>query len=254
VDSSREWSSQPSNPRGLTFSQGSRRFQRCLSINSDYPLCVLYNDRNLLKKLVEDQERDPNAAMIGRTAVMHDTRLCLDDIGDMYRALLKEISALEGEITQGLCDTDERFRLKLPEFPADEPNNSRSDFFFANVASNGFSKARDVMLDVLAEHERFRGRYFLDTGREEVVCVPGPCHELLRRFAQLRTLLFCAVHIASGSPGRGSELISHHLRNAPGGDVRNVKLIDGRVCFVGGYNKTTHQVRNPFFVYPPSLS
>lgn len=217
-----------------------------LALNSDYPLSVLYNDRNLLKKLVEDQERDPTVSMIGRTAVVHDTVVRLDDIGDMYRSLLKEMSELEHEITQGLSDTDGRFRLGLPSLPTDEPNNSYTDFFFGDVAKNGFTGAGDLMLDVLVDHERFAGQYVFDTGNGGISFNPAACHELLQRFAQLRALLFSAVHISSGSPGRGSELLSQHLRNAPGGDVRNVKLICGRICFVGGYNKTTHQVReNP---------
>ena len=181
--------------------------------------------------------------MVGRTAILHDTVVRLDDIGDMYRSLLKEISDLERQITRGISDTDPRFRLELPELASDEPNNSYADFFFGDIPRNGFTGAEDVMLDILVDHERFRGQYFFDTGNGEVSFNPAACHELLQQFALLRTLLFSAVHISSGSPGHGSELISQHLRNAPGGDVRNAKLINGRLCFVGGYNKTTHQVR-----------
>ena len=183
--------------------------------------------------------------MVGRTAILHDTVLRLDDVGDMYRSLLKDISELERQITCGLSDTDPRFRLELPELPSDEPNNSYADFFFGDLPRNGLVGVKDLMLDVLVDHEHFRGQYFFDTGNGEVSFNPAACHELLQQFAQLRALLFSAVHISSGSPGRGSELISQHLRNAPGGDIRNAKVIGGRLCFVGGYNKTTHQVSRP---------
>ena len=195
-----------------------------------------------MKKFVEDQELTPDVTLVGRTAILHDLVVPLDGIGDMYRALLKQISDEEYRITQGLSDTDDRFQLRLPEFPNDEPNNTHVDFFFAELPRNGFVGAGDIMLDVLAHHESFRNRYFFDTGNGNLSFRPEPCFELLERFARLRALLFSAIHFSSGSPARGSEILSQSLRNQPGGDVRNVQLIDGKICFVGGYNKTTHQV------------
>lgn len=174
----------------------------------------------------------------------------LDDIGDMYRALLEEIRSLESKITQGLSDTDNRFQVRLPQFPSDEPNDTHIDFFFADLPRNGFVGVGDAMLDIVVNHERFRNQYIVDTGNDRFSHKPAACFELLQQFSHLRSLLFCAMHISSGSPGRASEISSHYLRNAPGGDVRNVKLINGRICFVGGYNKTTHQVWDIFPTLP----
>lgn len=179
---------------------------------------------------------------------MHDTVISLDDIGDTFRALLKDISDEERDITLGLSDTDPRFHLKLPTKPSDEPNSTLANFFFADIPRNGLVGVGDFLLDVFVNHPRFRDRYFIDTGREPTIA-PTACSELLQRFDHLRSLLLAAVHISSGGPARGTEIASQHLRNAPGGDIRNVQIIKGKICFVGGYNKTTHQVRSPFSVY-----
>jgi len=213
-------------------------------LNSDFPLSALYTDRNILKKLVEDQGRDPKVTLVGRTAILHSTAVQLKDIGNMYRSLLKDISEVERQITRGLSDTDDRLQLRLPDLPSDESNNTSVEFFFAEIPRNGFVGAGDVMLDIIINHDLLRGQYIVDTGGDNLSFNPVACHELLQQFANLRALLFSAAHISSGSPGRGTEIASQHLRNAPGGDVRNVKLIGGKICFVGGYNKTTHQVRD----------
>ena len=224
-----------------------------LRLGSDYPLSPLYDNRNLLKKLSEDHTQQPIVNIVGRTAIIHDTTLRLDDVGDMFRALLKEISDEERGITQGLFDTDPRLQFNLPTELSDEPNNTRIDFSFEDLPRNGLTGRGNVMTDIVLHHPRFRGRYIFPTGNGGFSCNPAACYELLYRFAHLRALLFSATHISYGGPARGTEIAAHHLRNAPGGDVRNVKILGGKVCFVGGYNKTTHQVRNIPFTTNPEL-
>lgn len=191
----------------------------------------------------------PVVNIVGRTAIIHDTMVRLDSIGDMFRGLLEEISEVEREITLGLCDTDPRFHLDPSVLLSDEPNNTMIDFFFGDIPRNGFVGLGDVMLNIFLTHERFRGRYLIDMGNGKFGHNQTACTELMLQFAHLDALLFVAIHTSCGPPPRGTEAATLHLRNAPGGDIRNVKIIRGKVCFVGGYNKTTHQVRNPPFVY-----
>jgi hypothetical protein len=98
------------------------------------------------------------------------------------------------------------------------------------------------MLRVLIDEPAFRNRCFVKTGPSEVRINAAGCHKFLEQCADLRLLLFSAMHISSGSPGRGTEIAAQCLRNLPGGDIRNVQVVLGRLCFVGTYNKTSHQV------------
>jgi len=213
-------------------------------LGSDYPLSLLYSTRNLLKKLVDAQTLQPTVNIVGQTAIIHDTAVRLDEIGGMFRSLSDEIAELEREITLGLCDTHPSFQLDLSVMLSDEPNNTLIDFFFGDIPRNGFVGCGDRVIDVFLTHERFRGRYLIDTGDGRFSYNPAACTDLMLRFAQLDALLFASGHISCGPPPRGPEVAALHLRNSPGGDIRNVKIIQGMVCLVGGYNKTTHQVRN----------
>lgn len=220
-------------------------YRKYVLLNSDYPLSNLYNDRNLLKVMADDERLRPRVSACGednRTAIVDDIVVNVDGIGSMFRGILKDIEGEEREITRGLSETDARFRIKLPKNFVDEPNRYDVDFWFANMPGNGFDGLDDVMLDVLITHTSFRDDCFIRTGASEVRINAAGCHGFLDRCANLRRLLFSATHISYGSPGRGTEIAATTFRNMPVGDVRNVQVITNRLCFVGGYNKTSHQV------------
>jgi len=220
-------------------------YQGYLLLKSDYLLSFLYGDRNLLKKMTEDEERQPKVSLCGkdnRTAIVDNAVVGLDGIGEMYRGLLEDIKDSERDITLGLSDSDPRFQITLPELFTDQPNRHDIGFCFADIPSNGLLGLRDVMLDAMVNHPAFRDRCFVRTGPTEVGINAAGCYEFLRRCANHRMILFPLMHIGSGSPGRGTEIAAQCFRNSPGGDVRNVQVLLGRLCFVGGYNKTSHQV------------
>ena len=99
-----------------------------------------------------------------------------------------------------------------------------------------------MMLDTLLNSPRLCGTCFIKAGPYKVKINPVECHKFLQKCADLRLLLFSAVHISSGGPGRSPEIASQTLQNSPAGDIRNVQIIGGQLCFVRGYNKTSHLV------------
>lgn len=220
-------------------------FKNTVALNSDYPLSPLYNRRNLLKKMAEDETNRPRVSACGEdncTAVVDDIVVNVNGIGDMFRGLLKDIQDNERAITKGLSEFDPRFQILIPRLFVDQPNKIDVDFWFADILQNEFGSLRDVMLNALVNNPMLRETCFVKASPSEVKINPAECHKFLRKCADLRLLLFSAMHISSGGPGRGTEIASHTLRNPPAGDIRNVQIIGGRLCFVGGYNKTSHLV------------
>lgn len=77
----------------------------------------------------------------------------------------------------------------------------------------------------------------------------------LRQVDRFLELLLCSVHITSGQPGRGSEILSMRHRNGMLQD-RNVYVVDGQVMTVVRYHKSQSQWDKPRVVprfLPPEL-
>lgn len=217
-------------------------FQQYVLLTNDYFLGYMYDTRNYLKKLAETENREPSVEVFGRKVIVDDVAVDLDLVGGMYRQLLERIKISRQRITRGLCDSDTRLQITLPHELSDRPNSQEADFWFAELYRNGFSDMKDAMLDALLNHKVFSDFCFLKTGPSTITINAPGCHEFLGMCADHRLCLWAASHISAGAPNRGSEVISQTFRNSPGGNVRNVKVIDGRLCIVGTYNKTEGKV------------
>jgi hypothetical protein len=97
----------------------------------------------------------------------------------------------------------------------------------------------DAGLRVLFDHPRLRDRYGCQAPGGGFVLNAVGCHDFLARADLIRSKLSTAAHISVGGPARGTETAANYLRNHPQGDLRNVLIVFGQVCFVAGYNKTT---------------
>ena len=220
-------------------------YRHCLLKESDCALSTLYDDKNLLKKMSEDEELQPRVSLCEqdhRTAYLDGIVINIGGIGKMFHGLTKDIDALERSITKGLSATDPRFRIEIPKQFVDEPNNGSIDFWFPKVAHNELMGLDDLMLDALMNHPKFGDELFEKVGSPDVKINAANCYAFLRDCAELRLLLFSAMHISYGSPARGTEILQHTLRNRSVGCTRNVQVLLGRLCFVGNYNKTSSQV------------
>jgi hypothetical protein len=161
----------------------------------------------------------------------------------MYQALLTEAE----EMLRGLfADVDfqdkDWFGFTVPEDIADDPNQIQPGYFFGEHEFNRFQKYKSMGIKALFNHPRLSGRYGFIRNGDKVVMNPVACQDFLHRAHEARTKLGSACHISLGGPPRGSEFTSNCLKNHPQGDRRNVLFINGGLCFVSGYNKTSQAV------------
>ena len=124
----------------------------------------------------------------------------------------------------------------------DEVNTSHLGFCFADLERNNMKRYEDAGLRAVFHHPRLKDRFgCMLPGDKFVLNAPG-CHNFLRRSSLARTKLATLLHISGGGPARGTEFTANYLRNHPQGDIRNVKVEDGDLCLVGGYNKSSSMV------------
>jgi len=223
-------------------------------IRSDYPLSPIYSSKNLAKKISKDQERDDKVNLVGpgkELAILGKIAVRLDSFGALYQKLLEEVNEMQDSLFGGIGFEDEEWlSLKLPEHLVDLVNSNHPGYCFGDDERNGLKKYESLGLKILFHHPRFKDRYGCMVSQDKFIPNTVACHEFLRISELSMTKLATATHISIGGPWRGTEGASSHLRNHPQGDVRNVKVIDGDICFVGGYNKSSSMVS----LYPwPSL-
>lgn len=222
-------------------------YKHLLMIRSDHPLSPIYSSKNLAKKISRDEERKDKVNLVGEpkkdTAILGRIVVKLEDIGGLYRKLLEEVTELQEDLFGGIGFEDpDWFSFKVPNPLVDEVNNSSAGFCFGDMEMNDLKKYEDVGLRALFHHPRMKERYgCMRSGQ----FIPNAfaMHDFLYRSSIARAKLTTAIHISIGGPARGTELSANYLRNHPQGDIRNVRIIDGDICLVGGYNKSTSVVR-----------
>ena len=213
-------------------------------IKSDYPLSPIYSTKNLAKTVSRDQEHKTKANFVGagsRTVILRKIKINLETFGRWYSKLLDEVKGLQADLFGGIpFDDEEWLSVTVPEILVDDVNLNTPGFCFADNEMNGMKKYEIAGLRVLIHHPRFKGRFgCVPPGRSDFVPNPPALHDFLRRASFVRTKLATLLHISCGGPARGPEFTSQYLRNHPQGELRNVKVIDGELCLVAGYNKTS---------------
>lgn len=223
-----------------------KTYQDFLLIRHDYPLSPIYSTKNLAKKISGDRERENKVNFTGpenKTAILKNLTVKLETFGDWYWKLLDELKRLQVDLFGGVGFEDEEWlSVTVPDPLLDEPNLSSPGFCFGDVERNDLGRYNDAGLRTLLHHPRLKDRFgaMLPGGR----FIPNAvgCHDFLERSSRARSKLATLLHISCGGPARGTELTSHYLRNHPQGDIRNVMVIDGRLCLVAGYNKSSSTV------------
>ena len=224
-----------------------KSYQHLLLIRSDYPLSPLYSVKNLAKKLSRDEERENKVSFVGpenKTAILGKIAIKLETFGEWYRKLLTELKGMQSDLFGGIGFEDEVWlSVTVSEPLVNEVNTSRPGFCFGELERNDLKKHEDAGIRALFHHPRLKDRFgtMLPGGRFVLNAVG--CHDFLVRSSLARTKLATLLHISCGGPARGTEFTTHYLRNHPQGDIRNVMVIDGRLCLVAGYNKSSSNVR-----------
>ena len=215
-------------------------------IRSDYPLSPIYSTKNLAKIISRDQEHSNKANLVGRdmdTAILGKITVKIQSFGELYRKLLEEINEMQADLFGGIGFNDEEWMLfQVPEHLTDLVNYNQPGYCFGEEERNDLKKYEEMGLRVLFHHPRFKDRYGCMVSPEKFIPNTAACYEFLRRASLARSKLATATHISVGGPARGTEFTAQYLRNHPQGDLRNVKVIDGDLCLVGGYNKSSSMV------------
>ena len=205
----------------------------------------MYSAKNLAKKISRDQERETKVSFVGpgnKTAILGKIKVKVATFGEWYHKLLAELKEMQVDLFGGVgFENEEWVPVTVPDILLDEVNTSTPGFCFGDLDSNHL-KYEDASLRTLFHHPDLKDRFgtMIPSGR----FVPNPvgCHNFLARSSHARTKLATLLHISCGGPARGTEITTHYLRNHQQGDIRNVMVIDGRLCLVSGYNKTSSTV------------
>lgn len=220
-------------------------FRQYISLKSDYVLSSLYLTRNLLKKFRKEQEQTTNTNLVNgfRTIIVGESTVTLGGIGAMFHSLLDEIKERRKKLLMGI-DLEEL--VKYPQDAlVDEPDNFTPGFYFGDIPQNKLKHYEGLLVKVIFEHQEMRRKYGTVTSDGKFVLNHPSCYKFLEEVAHIRSMLGTLLHICTPGPYRGTEYAATCIRNAANGNIRNVKVIFGRLCFVSGYNKTSSVVCSP---------
>lgn len=222
------------------------KYKRLLLLRSDHPLGLIYSAKNLAKKVSRDQELEDKVSYTGpdkEIAILGGITIKLGSIGELHGKLLEEVKAMQLDLFGGIGLDDEWLGFKMPETLVDRVNDTHPGYCFLDEGANDLKKYEDVGLKILLHHPQFKGRYGSMVSDTKFVPDVVACHDFLKRASAVMTKIATLFHIGLGNPARGTESTSQYLRNHPQGDARNVKIINGELCLVGGYNKSSSLVR-----------
>ena len=147
---------------------------------------------------------------------------------------------MQGDLFGGITFEDEEWlSVSVTDPLVDEVNTTTPGFCFGELERNDVRKYEDAGLRTLFHHPRLQDRFGTVVPGGRFVLNAVGCHDFLERSSRTRTRLASLLHISCGGPARGTELTANYLRNHPQGDIRNVMVVDGRLCLVAGYNKSS---------------
>ena len=245
------------NPGNRIFKQ----YQSLLLKRSDHPLSPIYSSKNLAKKISQDQERANKVNLVGPKkdiAVLDRITVKMENFGELYQKVLNEVNEMQEDLFGGVSFNDEVwFSFEVPDPLVDLVNFSHPGYCFGDEERNDLKKYEHLGLRVLFHHPRLKDRYGCMVSPEKFVPNAVACYDFLQRASLARSKLATATHISVGGPARGTEFTAQFLRNHPQGDVRHVKIIEGDICLVSGYNKTSSMVSSlfclPFSLLPTDI-
>ena len=199
-------------------------------LRSDFPLGQIYSTKNLAKKVSRDQDFVDKTNLVGPAkdlAVLGKVSIRLKAFRELYRKLLKELTKMQEDLFGGISfDNDDWIKFEVPDQLADEPGLNNPGYNFGEEETNRLKKYEYAGLNVLLHHPRFKDWYSFMVVGEKFVPNAVTCHNFLKRASLARSKLATLTHILVGGPPRGTESTSHHLRNHPQGDLRNVQVIN----------------------------
>ena len=245
------------NPSHRIFKQ----YQSLWLKRSDYPLLPIYSTKNLAKKISQDQERADKVNLVGPRkdmAVLDRITVKMENFGELYQKLLDEVNEMQEDLFGGIGFKDEEwFSFEVPDPLIDLVNFGHPGYCFGDEERNDLKRYEHLGLRALFHHPCLKDQYGCMVSPEKFVPNAVACYDFLRRASLAQTKLAMVTHISVGGPARGTEFTTQFLRNHPQGDVRHVKIIEGDICLISGYNKTSSMVSSlfclPFSLLPADI-
>lgn len=171
----------------------------------------------------------------GQSTIIDDQNLHVDQIRDLTTRLQGEV---ERQLDR-LLFHHPAFRIPDDHFVHDEPRCRTPDYGFLDDPKNCWVGEMTVIQYIMSTPDVFdKFAYADEKGLPQ--WKPGACHAYLVAIYNLQMDIFILLLLTFGAPGRGTELLSHLIRNVAGGSIRNVFVLFNLFTLRGSFNKTTH--------------
>lgn len=169
----------------------------------------------------------------GDSVILGHKTLYLSKIREYVEKLIVKIQSDMNELL--FCRPE--FTLVPDSFIHDDPRLHTASWGFIHDKRNPWIPATTILEHILNNPALFaQFAYRNECG--EVVWKPVPCHQYAKQIFENMMDTFIAIILTSGAPERGTELLSHLIRNVSGGSIRNVYVLFNEFILRGSYNKT----------------
>lgn len=169
----------------------------------------------------------------GDTVIMGDQTLHLAQIQRYVEGLCVTIKRDLDEILDG------QFDLPDDAFIHDEPRTLTGEWGFLDHKQNPWNH-QGTLLEHILNTPRLRSKYIYQNSQGSLVWNPANCHKLMRSIFDNNMLICLAMILTFGGLARGTELLSHLIRNIAAGSIRNVFALFNQLILRGSYNKTSN--------------
>ncbi|KAF7966152.1 hypothetical protein HWV62_39780, partial [Athelia sp. TMB] len=168
----------------------------------------------------------------GDAVIIDGETLRLSQIHDFVENLCEQIGETQDRLLDG--------KMQLPPdvLIHDDPRNTTGGYGFPDHIENKKLAPEGDLLQHILNTPHLRDKYSYRKPDGTFVWLPGPCHELLKEIHHNMMQICLAILLTFGAPGRGTELLTHLIRNVAGGSIRNVFCLFRTLLLRGSYNKT----------------
>lgn len=146
--------------------------------------------------------------------------LKLTEIRDGVVVLMAKIESAIDELTFNLpeCTIDPHANLY------DEPRKRDAQWGFLDHKDNPWAGKNPVLAHILTDSAVFQ-EFAMRTADGTIRWKVGKCHRYAKEIYDTMMDICLAIMLTYGAPARGTELLSHLIRNVAGGSIRNVFLL-----------------------------
>ncbi|KAF7768400.1 hypothetical protein Agabi119p4_7643 [Agaricus bisporus var. burnettii] len=170
----------------------------------------------------------------GKSAIFEGKELSLDDIGELHRQFIAEITQTVNDLTFHHPD----FALAETELIHDEPRETKAGYSFVTDQRNSWNHRPSLLQHILQTPSLFQKyAYIMPDGL--ISWISTSIADYVQEVYDVQMKIVCTVILSYGEPARGTELASHLLSNVPGGSIRNFFVLFNMPVLRASFNKTS---------------